>query len=635
LRAARQSREAGDLAEAAVRLEAVARDHPISADHASALRAEVLTEDGEPGRAVAVLLEAIAAHPESSLRAGMFRSLGNARLGFGDESGARAAWAAALRTRDRSMAPELILGLAESHERDDDSEAAYERYLELWLSFPDSAQGALAGERLDALEAVHGDRKRSAADWQKRADRLFRAHHNEAALASYDRALALGLSTSQAARAAKQRAHTLFRMRRYDTAVEAFGSLPRSAEQRLWHARSLARSDQVPASIEALESLAREGHGAIGIRASFLAGLLLDGRDRHDEARAHFERVASSRRHSGLSHGALWRLAWREYQDGECEAALPRLAQLSKIEKDSIVALRSRYWHARCLEALGRPAAADEFTRIATYYPFTYYGWRASFRARPDDKDARAADRELRPGKRRLPTRALARARILISAGYSELALRELRVLKRAARSLAERLELAQLLSDAGDFHAAQRIVVDGHVGDLARGPAARHEEMWWYAWPVAFGEAVNAAVAQPGAAERELVYAVMREESGYRPEVLSVSGAYGLMQIMPTTGERLARDLGRKRFTRDDLLVPRVNVALGAFYLGELGGRFPTRLSAAVASYNAGPEAVASWLVEQPDRLDDEWVEAIPYDQTRGYVKKVLRSLHAYRVLY
>jgi soluble lytic murein transglycosylase len=190
-------------------------------------------------------------------------------------------------------------------------------------------------------------------------------------------------------------------------------------------------------------------------------------------------------------------------------------------------------------------------------------------------------------------------------------------------------------MSDAGDFHSAQRVVVDAHVNDLARGPAPRNEELWWHAWPAAYGEEVARATAQPGAAERELVYAIMREESGYRPEVLSISGAYGLMQIMPTTAERLARDSGRTGFVPNDLLRPGINVALGAWYLGELGARFPKRLSAAIASYNAGPSTVASWLKADPTRIDDEWVEAIPYDQTRGYVKRVLRSLHAYRVLY
>jgi soluble lytic murein transglycosylase len=77
-------------------------------------------------------------------------------------------------------------------------------------------------------------------------------------------------------------------------------------------------------------------------------------------------------------------------------------------------------------------------------------------------------------------------------------------------------------------------------------------------------------------------------------------------------------------------VFVPERNLDLGAFYLSQLVQRFEGRLSAAIASYNAGPEAVARWLAAAPAREDDEWVEAIPYDQTRGYVKRVLRSVAA-----
>ena len=132
-----------------------------------------------------------------------------------------------------------------------------------------------------------------------------------------------------------------------------------------------------------------------------------------------------------------------------------------------------------------------------------------------------------------------------------------------------------------------------------------------------------------------ELVYSIMREESGYRPEVVSISGARGLLQIMGTTGERLARDLGNSDFSTDQLFEPRINIGLGTHYLGELSRRFDGRLPAAVASYNAGPTAVGRWIAAEGQRDDDEWVEAIPYEQTRGYVKRVLRSLHAYQVLY
>ena len=86
--------------------------------------------------------------------------------------------------------------------------------------------------------------------------------------------------------------------------------------------------------------------------------------------------------------------------------------------------------------------------------------------------------------------------------------------------------------------------------------------------------------------------------------------------------------------FEVDDLFVPNVNIQLGSAYLGELLLRFSGRESAAIGSYNAGPHRVVKWL-EGNALEDDEWVEAIPYDQTRGYVKRVLRSMHVYRVLY
>jgi soluble lytic murein transglycosylase len=103
----------------------------------------------------------------------------------------------------------------------------------------------------------------------------------------------------------------------------------------------------------------------------------------------------------------------------------------------------------------------------------------------------------------------------------------------------------------------------------------------------------------------------------------------------MPDTGRRLAGALGAADFDATELFVPERNLELGAFYLSQLLTRFDGRMSAAIASYNAGPEAVARWLAADPTGEDDAWVESIPYDQTRGYVKRVLRSVHVYRALY
>jgi soluble lytic murein transglycosylase len=102
----------------------------------------------------------------------------------------------------------------------------------------------------------------------------------------------------------------------------------------------------------------------------------------------------------------------------------------------------------------------------------------------------------------------------------------------------------------------------------------------------------------------------------------------------MPDTAARLARQAGLPEPSPEALYDPRVNLDLGSRYLDQLLGRFGGRISAAVASYNAGPEAVSRWL-QGSTLADDEWVEAIPYEQTRAYTKRVLRSINAYRVLY
>ena len=96
-----------------------------------------------------------------------------------------------------------------------------------------------------------------------------------------------------------------------------------------------------------------------------------------------------------------------------------------------------------------------------------------------------------------------------------------------------------------------------------------------------------------------------------------------------------LPRAVGHENFDAEDLFEPRINIRLGSHYLAELSERFDGRLSAAIASYNAGPEAVSAWLEARGELEDDEWVESIPYEQTRSYVKRVLRSVQAYRLLY
>ncbi|MFN2548736.1 MAG: lytic transglycosylase domain-containing protein, partial [Myxococcales bacterium] len=129
------------------------------------------------------------------------------------------------------------------------------------------------------------------------------------------------------------------------------------------------------------------------------------------------------------------------------------------------------------------------------------------------------------------------------------------------------------------------------------------------------------------------LLLAVMRRESLFKPDTRSAAGAVGLLQLLPATARRAAMVLGRPTLRDEELTEPATAIDLGAWYLAELLGRFGDP-AVALAAYNAGPRAATPWAAAGAGRQLDEWVEDIPYRETRRYVKVVVGSWSAYRIL-
>jgi len=635
LRAAVEAMRLGDDARALALLEQISRRHPIVADHADRLRLEILARGDDPAAAVAAARAAIVRHGESPLASRLQTALGDALRAAGDEAGARAAWEVALEQTERSADRSRILAaLGESYERAGSAAAAGRNYLEIWRRYPLSPEGDRAEARLREIESGLAKPLRRALDYRGRGDALRAAGHNEMAITAYDEALALGgLKPRDRRRTQRSRAQSLFAIRRYGEAAEAYAALAPDPGSAVARARSIARAGDVPTAIAALESIADGRWGRTSVYARYLAALLLEDEDDLVEARRHFEKVARSSAHPRYANPSLWYLGWTAWRRGDAAEAREHFRLLvARLEGDPLGQLRARYWAARASERLGDADAAAAFAEIAEGFPLSYYGWRARQRVGPV---AAESPPPLDPGRRSLKPADLARARILIEAGLPEEASRELVQAGERARGLADRIEVARLLADAGEHHRAQSLVVRHYRTDLARGVVPGHEALWWLAWPEAYGTLVRELSPDGPPLEPAIVSAVMREESGYRPAVTSPAGARGLLQIMPETGRRLADELGFSAFTADDLYRPRVNIQLGSFYLQQLARQFDGRMEAAIASYNAGPKAAARWTAERPGLADDEWVEAVPYSQTRSYVKRVLRSVQAYRELY
>jgi len=163
-----------------------------------------------------------------------------------------------------------------------------------------------------------------------------------------------------------------------------------------------------------------------------------------------------------------------------------------------------------------------------------------------------------------------------------------------------------------------------------APGPADRWG--WECVYPRPYEETVGSLEKQrslpPG-----LVHALMRQESGFDPEIASPVGAKGLLQLMPATAVEAAKEASVP-FTPDLVTVPDVNIALGGFYISKLVGTFKGSVPLAVASYNAGPGAVSTWLKKGVETEADVWVARIPYDETRNYVARVMGNLSRYQWL-
>jgi len=149
----------------------------------------------------------------------------------------------------------------------------------------------------------------------------------------------------------------------------------------------------------------------------------------------------------------------------------------------------------------------------------------------------------------------------------------------------------------------------------------------------MAYPELIEAYAGEYGL-DPYLVAAVIHTESGNRPDAVSTSGAIGLMQIMPETGEWAAEKLSLNAYTVQSLYEPKVNVRIGCWYLSFLMERFEQDRRLMLAAYNAGHGNVAKWLKDEALSQNGQLV-TIPFEETQRYVEKVQRAYEKYKTLY
>jgi soluble lytic murein transglycosylase len=358
-----------------------------------------------------------------------------------------------------------------------------------------------------------------------------------------------------------------------------------------------------------------------------------------------------------MKQEALWRVAHRAWMRGDYEGALAALDQaLVAIPREDIwyAEGRSYYWKGRALAQLGKPDdALEAWTACARTYPLSYYALMALNRMR-EVAPAREAKlvREL-AGKGhpidewRFKSRPLfeeagfRRGVELARLGMGEEARREfalvgIRAVGKIKVDDAERRELlwltAMLLDRASIWRQSHWIARYALEDDWHRDwPHGEAHKKWLLAYPRGY-----ASILEPAAKSAhypiDLLFAVEREESAFDPNDESFANAMGLLQMIIPTAKRFAKP--GELVTRETLLDPVYNVQNGIRWLSFLFERFDHNPALAVAGHNAGDGAVKRWLHERGEIPLDEWIERIPYEETRNYTKRVMSTYFTYRWL-
>lgn len=357
-------------------------------------------------------------------------------------------------------------------------------------------------------------------------------------------------------------------------------------------------------------------------------------------------RTLPERYPSGDMHGeARFLLAWRARADGRLEEALAHLdASLREGTGEAAedVHGRAAYWRAVVLAELGRTdEARDAWTALALERPLAYYAQQAMARLRELSpaaaESARAALGARGDGsitfewRSELDSPAFARAIELLLVGEIDAARDELSWVYESSDRRDEELRWIQaaLLDRAGAHPAAVWLARRHLASFMTAPPSGEHYARWRIAYPRAYAPIIEEA-ARSRSIPPELVFAIAREESSFRPDAVSVAHAYGLTQLILPTARRFGRPLGL-RIDAGTLTDPRVNVAVGSEYMAWLWARYEANPAVLPSAYNAGQGATDRWLRERPDRRLDEWIEEIPYDETRRYTRRVLQTWGIY----
>lgn len=620
------------------------QDGEALADFADFLAAEASHQAGDEAAAETLLHGFIRRYPDSIFDAQVPELEANVLLAMNNPAGARTVLAAAAGTSSAGRTGyqlaegqvELALG---------QTDAAIRIFKELLLGHPLSSDAVTARAQLTELGAettLTGAELRTLGDAYYNAGRYSEAAEQYTALARVP-----GLSEEERNSFAVAEAACELKLKRLTTAKAL--ALPDTNDEngarRLDLLMELARnrSDSADQQRIVSEMETRFPHSRWLADALFSSGnMYLLSRD-YTKAIEYYSDLAARFPANTNAAAAHWRAGWLDYREKQFEAAAKLFDEQIRLYPGALETVSALYWRGRLYELLDHSPslAAANYRAIIRAYPHYFYAQMARIRLSELGKTPPAESPVLERFQPVVQPQLvdtfpadsphLAEARLLANAGLNEYIAPEIAADPNSASwsALAE----AQIFSSYDEVFRALREMKRA-LPSAASAPIASIPLVYWrILFPEPWWDTIKEESAKNNL-DPYLVASLIRQESEFNPSVVSYANAYGLMQLLPSVGRAMAREEGMTHFQTFQLQNPIINIRLGTRYLRHMLDRFGGVQEYALAAYNAGDSRVVDWQAAGPYTGIDEFVESIPFTQTREYVQAILRNEETYRAI-
>ena len=629
------------------------------ADYAFYYRAECEAATNAKGDALRDYASLAAKHGDSLMARSSRLRAADVAIGSGDPGRAIKDLARMVESKDA----DAIYITGQAYEASGKTDQAAKLYRTIYYELPATAASPQAEARLGALGASPKEKPGSAEEERLRVDALFDSQQYWDAARAYqdlvagfpdlerrdDIQLKLGVSllnskqpaqavlplSKVSSRSPELHAEALFRQ------ADALRRSNRAAESAAVVDRLLSQYSRSRWAVEGLHDLAS----------------YLDKQDRTREAAVRYRQLVSGYPKSAYAAEASYQLGWQAYELKSYADAARLLEQHLATYRypDTKFTGEACLWAGKAEERLGnRARALALYSLVSERYRYGYHGHIGGLRA----GQLRRADPNLKPEQpkpdsdlERIQRSVLhvekiqetadgseaarvSRANDLEVIGLTDSAIKELnKCLESAPESPKLNLRLAQIYSGRGETFQATLVLRKSYPDLYSYQDSDLPREAWEIFFPLSDWETIKREAKQYGI-DPYVAAGLIRQESVFNPNAVSRVGARGLMQVMPATGQLIAKKQGTGSITATDLFNPSINIKLGMNYLAQMIGQLG-RVEYAAAGYNAGPGRAKRWVAERGSMDIEDWIESIPFTETRGYVQGVLRYAANYRRLY